>query len=402
MGHRIRPGTVGILPAGALGVGFFFHLTHGLDAMDERVCFIERAGSTSGQLIREMGTLSIATEGGVRQVSAGRVCRPTLLACADSDWLPEVLLVCTQSDQILPVVTNFVELLERLYATDGIDAAVDELPLLVLCSNGIYHLRVRRFLVEALEESTLYGRLPDLWSGAMGRIVGKLLRGVTIQTGQRDGHGGDAIYRPGPRGRTRLAGGGPAQQRRCWEVLQNLGGWFDLAEDETPTRVEFDKALVNFFGNLLGQLKAIGETGAFQLLTVRDILPEPESAETRELAHHVIAVGRAVHAYRPEETFETLYRAAMCAARIPLGHVPSSIKWLEAQLHAGTLQARVAPTEKWLLDPLIRYASTAGLDESTRYFTELIRLIEDRLTRAIAAQSKARPRDAMMSLHRSG
>ena len=78
----------------------------------------------------------------------------------------------------------------------------------------------------------------------MGRIVGKPLRGVTIQTGQRDGHGGDAIYRPGPRGRTRLAGGGPAQRRRCGEVLQNLGGWFEVADDETPTRVEFDKALV--------------------------------------------------------------------------------------------------------------------------------------------------------------
>lgn len=402
MGHRIRPGTVGILPAGALGVGFFFHLTRGLGVMDGRVCFIERAGSTSGPVLREKGTLSIATEAGLRRVSAGQVCRPTLLACADSGWLPEVLLLSTQSDQILPVVTEFVELLERLYATEGIDAAVEDLPLLVLCSNGIYHLRVRRFLVEALEESTLYGRLPDLWSEAMGRIVGKLLRGVTIQTGQRDGHGGDAIYRPGPRGRTRLAGGGPAQRRRCGEVLQNLGGWFEVADDETPTRVEFDKALVNFFGNLLGQLKAIGETGAFRLLTVRDILPEPESAATRELAHHVIAVGRAVHAYRPEETFETLYRSAMCAARAHLEHIPSSIKWLEAQLHAGTLEARVAPTEKWLLDPLIRYASTAGLDESSRYFTELIRRIEDRLTRAIAAQSKACLRGATLKLHRSG
>ena len=67
--------------------------------------------------------------------------------------------------------------------------------LLVLCNNGIHHLRVRRFLVEALEESTLYGRLPDLWSEVMGRIVGKLLRGIAIQPGQRDGHGGgpDAV-----------------------------------------------------------------------------------------------------------------------------------------------------------------------------------------------------------------
>ena len=122
------------------------------------------------------------------------------------------------------------------------------------------------------------------------------------------------------------------------------------------------------------------------MLKVRDILPDPESAETRELAHHVIAVGRAVHAYRPEEDFETLYRSAMEVARGPLEHVPSSIQWIDTQLRAGTLEAHVAPTEKWLLDPLIRYASTAGLEESARYFTELIGRIEERLARAIARE----------------
>lgn len=200
--------------------------------------------------------------------------------------------------------------------------------------------------------------------------------------------------------RTRLAEDGPAHRRRCWEILQNLGGWFEVAEDQTPTRVEFDKALVNFFGNLLGQLKAIGETGAIHLLAMHDILPELESAETRELPHHVIAVGRAVQAYRHEETFETPYRSAMCTARTHLEHVPSSIKWLEAQLHAGPLEALVAPTEKWLLHPLTRYASTAGLDESTRYFTELIWLIEDRLTRAITAQSKDRGQGFLRAIAR--
>jgi hypothetical protein len=381
-----RPGTVGILPVGALGVGFFYHLTLGLSAVDERVCFIERTGSASGRMLREEGSLLIATEGGLQKLTARSMCRPDLLTCADSGWLPEVLLVCTQSDQILPVITNFVELLERLYPTDGIDAAVAELPLLVLCSNGIYHMRVRRFLVEALEESTLYGRLPDLWSEPMGRIVGKLLRGVTIQTGQREGQGTDAVYRPGPRGRTRLAGGDLTHRRRCGEVLQSLGGWFDVAEEDTPTRVEFDKALVNLFGNLLGQLKAIDDKGEIHLLQVRDIFPEPESAETRELARHVIAVGRAVHAYRPEEEFETLYRGAMQIARGPLEHVPSSIKWIEAQLRNGTLEAQVPPTERWLLDPLIRYASTAGLEYSARYFTELIGRVEKRLALAIATR----------------
>jgi hypothetical protein len=384
MSKYVRDGTVGILPVGALGVGFFFHLTHGLDAIDGPVRFIERSGSPSALALRAKGVLRIARDGISRSIATEDVCQPDLLACAKSGWLPEIILVCTQSDRILPVITNFVELLEWLHATDGLDAAVTQLPLLVLCSNGIYHLRVRRFLVEALEESTLYGRLPDLWSEPMGRIVGKLLRGVTIQTGQREGHGADAVYRPGPRGRTRLAGGDPVNRRRCGEVLQSLGGWFDVVENDTPTRVELDKALVNLFGNLLGQLKAIDETGAFRLVRVRDIMPESESAETRELAHHVIAVGRAVRAYRPDEDFETLYRSAMEIARGPAEHIPSSIQWIETRLRSGTLEAQIAPTEKWLLDPLIRYASTAGLDESARYFTVLIERIEERLALAIS------------------
>jgi len=383
MSSRTQPGSIGILPVGALGVGFFYHLTDGLRRLDGFVSFVERSGSASGRALRAEGSLFIAAEGEVSCLPVQQICRPGLLECAESGWLPEILLVCAQSDQLLPVIANVVELLERLHAADGLDAAVSQLPLLVLCSNGIYHQRVRRYLVEALEESTLYGRLPELWSEPMGRIVGKLLRGVTIQTGQREGTGATAIYRPGPRGRTQLTGGEPTHRRRCDEILGALGGWFEILDDASPTRAEFDKALVNLFGNLLGQCRAIDDDGALHLLKVREILPENGDPELRDLAYHVVAVGRAVRAYRPEEEFETLYARALAIARGPLEHIPSSIRWLEAQLRAGTLNPRLGPTEKWLLDPLIRYASTAGLQESARYFTELIDRLEGRLALAV-------------------
>ncbi len=388
---RIEPGTIGILPAGALGMGFFYHLTHGLELVDGRVCFIARRGSESGAALRAGAVLKIGTADEVREIPAAQVCRPDLRGCFDSGWLPEVLLVCTQPDQLLAVVGEYVELLEQLHAVDGLETAVAELPLLVLSSNGIYHQRVRRFLVEALEESMLYGRLPDLWNGTMGRIVGKLLRGVTIQTGQREGAGATAIYRPGPSGVTRLGGGDPLNRKRCGELLQSLGGWFEVSESETPTRIEFNKALVNLCGNLLGQLKAIDDSGALHLLTVAEIFPEPESAETRELAQHVIAVGRAVQAYAPDEKFDDLYRSVMTVARGPLRHVPSSIKWIEFQLRAGTLEPKLTATESWLLEPLIRYARTAGLDDSASYFVELSRRVTERLELAIAARNRIGP-----------
>ncbi len=43
------------------------------------------------------------------------------------------------------------------------------------------------------------------------------------------------------------------------------------------------------------------------------------------------------------------------------------------------------PTEAWLLDPLIRYAHAAGLEDAARYFENLTRRVEQRLALAIAA-----------------
>ena len=91
-----------------------------------------------------------------------------------------------------------------------------------------------------------------------------------------------------------------------------------------------------------------------------------------------------VRAYRADEDFETLYRAVMAVCRGPLDHIPSSLKWIEDRLRAGTLRPLLTPTETWLLDPLLRYARTAGLDEAAHYLTNLRVQIEQRLAAAIA------------------
>jgi hypothetical protein len=183
----IRPGTVGILPAGALGVAFYYHLTRGLQKIDDEVVFIERTGSASGHALRAAGVLHVETEQGLRSVANPSLWKPDLLGCFDAGFLPEVLLICPQPDQLLYVLATCVRLMEQLHARGLLlpDAAI--LPTMILCSNGIYFQRTRQFLLEKLEEATLLGRLPDLWPETMPRIVAKLLRGVTIQTGQRDG-----------------------------------------------------------------------------------------------------------------------------------------------------------------------------------------------------------------------
>ena len=381
---RLRLGTVGILPAGALGVSLAYHLTAGFGRLDGRVVFLERDGSGSSAALRDHATLHIGEGEVIREVHAPELFRPTLAACAEAGQLPEVLLVCTQPDQLLGVLSSWVRLFERLHAEDGA-AGVEELPVLVLASNGIYFQRVRQFLLERLEESTLLGRLPDLWPDLMPRLVGRLMRGVTIQTGLREGGGAEAVYRPGPRGRTRLAGGDKTLRARVAALLSDLGGWYELTDEATPTRVEFDKALVNLSANLLGQLAAIDESGQFHRLKVREILAaQPESA-LRELVEHVVAVGKAVRAYAEDESLEGIFQELLHNLQRHAEHVPSSLQWIESGLRRGVLQPRLTPTEAWLLEPLIRYAHAAGVEAAAHYFEALSRQLEHRLALAIMA-----------------
>lgn len=382
---RVHKGCLGILPAGALGVAFFDHLTGELTRLDGSVCFLEREGSASGAALRAAGKLRI----GDATIDLHGISRPHLLACFDAGWLPEIVLVCTQPDQLLGMMKAIVRLIERLHSAGALDDAVSELPVFVLCSNGIYFQRVRQYFIELIEEAITFGRLPELWPDRMPRIVGKLLRGVTIQTGLREGEGADAIYRPGQRGRTQLTGGDAANRARVAEVFGSLGGWVEVAAHPSATRVEFDKALVNLCINLLGQLHAIDDAGHFRLLTIREIFAEEGSDEPRELARHVIDVGRAVGAYSAEDDFETLFSQMMASGRLYLDHVPSSLQWIEQQLRQGRLEARPTPTERWLLEPLIRYARVAALEDAAHYFERLTRQIEHRLALAVQAQGRA-------------
>ena len=377
---RVQKGCVGILPAGALGVAFFYHLTGELARLDGRVIFLEREGSASGAALRTSGVLRI----GEKAIEMRSVARPDLLACFDDGWLPEIVLACTQPDQLLGMMKTIVRLIERVHSVGALDETVSELPVFVLCSNGIYFQRVRQYFIELIEEAITFGRLPELWPDRMPRIVGKLLRGVTIQTGQREGDGAAAIYRPGQRGRTLLTGGDAANRARVAEVCGALGGWMEVAAHPSATRVEFDKALINLCANLLGQLHAIDDAGNFRALTVREILAEEASEETRTLARHVVEVGRAVGAYAAAEDFEDMYAQMIEGARLVLDHVPSSLQWIEQQLRGGKLEARLTPTEQWLLEPLIRYARAGGLENAAYYFEQLTRRIEQRL--ALAAQ----------------
>lgn len=386
--QRVREGTIGILPAGALGVSLFYHLTRELTNNDGAVFFLECAGSQSAKALREKGALAIAGRNEVRRLSAATLLRGDLLTAFEQSALPEVLLLCPNPDQLPAILNTVVQLLERMNDQHALTPEID-LPILVLSSNGIYYQRLRQQFIERLEEATLLGRLPDLWPDLMPRIVGRLVRGVTIQTGLRDGAGANAVYVPGPPGITRLAGGDQLVRQRAYELLRERGGWFELARNSSATRLEFDKAMVNLSTNLLGQFYAIDAAGRFTLLRVREIVTAEHEKEIRELVRHVFEIGRAVKTYAADEDFSSIFAQMLDTTHQHDDHVPSSLQWIGLRLRQGKLEPKLTPTEEWLLDPLIRYAHAAGLHATGEYFETLKKRA---IANLVLAAQRARPR----------
>ena len=126
--------------------------------------------------------------------------------------------------------------------------------------------------------------------------------------------------------------------------------------------------------------------GKFAPLRVCDIVTPANEPAMRELAQHVFEVGRAVKAYAADEHFEDVFARMLRTNHEHDDHIPSSIQWLGLRLRQGELELKLTPTEEWLLDPLIRYAHAAGLDETGTYFEKLKQRALSALARAAQRQ----------------
>jgi hypothetical protein len=384
---RQEAAAVGILPIGALGVAFYHYLTAPASKPSGGVAFLARRAAGKGDRWREEGSVRIETAAGRQDLAlAGRLAG-SLPEAAATGALPEIVLVCTNPDQLFDVVADYVAVVVHEHREGRLQGGTARLPMLILCSNGIYFQRIRSSFIELLEESTLLGRLPDLWPHLMPAVVGRLMRGVTIQTALRIGAGSSAVYRPGPPGRTHLTGGDRTARAEAVRRLNECGGWFEDAGDLPPTRVEFNKALVNLAMNVFGQLAAIDAHGRFGPLTVGQIAQRVPPDRIFELVVAVMKVGRGVGVFRPEETPEVVFGELQRLLTQTTGHVPSSLQLLEQQIGAGTLGPGLAPTEKWLLQPLQQYARSLGDAGTISYFEG----IERELTEAIARVVNAGP-----------
>lgn len=368
-----EPAAVGILSLGALGVAFHHHLNASAQPGEHRTAFLLRGAGAGKERWANDPVLRVERPDGMREIALSGLMAGTLSEATTDGNLPGIILVCTNPDQLQDVIEDYVSVVEGEFKAGRLAGDAARLPLLILCANGIYFQRVRSTFIELLEEATLLGRLPDLWPSLMPQIVGRLMRGVTIQTSVRRGSGAGAVYRPGPPGRTQIAGGDRAARADAVRILAGFGGWFEDAGDMPPTRVEFNKAMVNLAANVVGLLAAIDGDGRFRLMTVGEIGAPVRHPQIRELVGAVVSVGRGIGVYRPDETTEQIFRETLQAQAASASHVPSSLQWLELQLASGAVSPNLGPTEKWLLDPLQHYARSLGDKAAIAYLAGLER-----------------------------
>ncbi|RYG63315.1 hypothetical protein EON80_21500, partial [bacterium] len=89
----MKTGSVAIMPPGALGVSFFYHLTDSLKRLDGDVFFAGLDDSRSIDSLLRSG-LQISDSEGVRSIpSADNILR-NMDEVWDADRLPEILIAC--------------------------------------------------------------------------------------------------------------------------------------------------------------------------------------------------------------------------------------------------------------------------------------------------------------------
>lgn len=376
---------IGILPVGALGVAYFYHLTGGLQYADGSVRFLLRSLSSSSS--RWQGAnLQIERGGDQFELPLAELdTNETLLTAAANETLPEIVLACTNPDQLAEVLRDFVTVVEHEHQAGRLLAGKEALPALVLCSNGIYFSELQENLARLLEESTRQDRLPNLQPDILPRILGRLIRGAAAQPAARQGSSSEAVYRPGPAGRTLLAGGDKETRAAAAATLSMLGARFEDAGDLAPERAEFDKAIMNFVSNFFGLLAAIDGAGAFRPLTISEIVTPERHARMRELAEIVLRIGRGLDLYEHESSDDLFARTLQLLAPVA-EHVPSSVQWVQHQLAAGVLKPNLTPNEAWLLRPLQTRARALGDTAGLAYFEQLEAELVAAISRAAASQ----------------
>jgi len=381
----LRSGELGVHPPGALGVAFFVH------AGAER--FIGRSGDGITGLLKEAGALKLVDGDALRMVPLRGKIAANLLEADAREQMPELLLVCCNPDQLGDFTAEVVRFLESLAERGRLRSADDvrgNVPILLLPPNGVLFEEALRIFDEQLHASLLMERLPGVTPPVVEALMDRVVRGISLQAGDRRGYGAETVYLLERKGSIVFAGGGDRERERIESILSAHGYPFTHARGVPATRIEFDKAMISIVINVGGLIHTVKPDGELIDLRMGDLCKDESKTEfVHQVARAVFDVGKAAGAYPSDALFESVWAKHRDTILAHAGHVTSSLKQFRDALAQGFKDVKLFSNEEWILTPLARYAAKAGLKEEEALFRRLRREVQASMARAIRFRDRS-------------
>jgi len=375
----LREGSLGIHPPGALGVGFFVHTN--------AECFVGRGGGGVTQTVKQCGSLKLLEGDSTRVISVADRVFSNLLEAEARNRTPELLFVCCNPDQLELFTGEIVRFAQNLASRGKLRTVPDvrrRIPILLILPNGILSEQTIQTYGEQLHESMLLQKLPGVDEEIVTALLERVVRGISLQAGGRRGSGKDTVYILEKKGSLVFAGGGAFERRRIESILSDHDYPFTHARNVPGTRIEFDKAMISVVLNVGGLIHSVGQDGKLIDLRMGDLCTDPQKAEfVQRVTRAVFDVGVAVGAYPSDASYDEIWAHHKSIIFSFAGHVTSSLKFFRDELARGLSSVQLFSNEEWILTPLIRYASNAGMKDEEALFQSLRRQVQGSLARAI-------------------
>jgi long-subunit acyl-CoA synthetase (AMP-forming) len=377
-------GRIGLHPPGALGVAFYIHA--------QADCFVGRGSRGITQHLKAAGRLLLEEESRQRAIPLRGRIFANLLEAEALGRMPELLLVCCNPDQLSEVtgeLAGFIESLcgqGRLRSVEDVRAGV---PILLLLPNGIVAEQASETYADQLAEARLMDRLPGVDDAMIQALGRRIVRGVSLQAGGRRGSGAGTVYLLERKGMLVFAGGGDDERERIDRILAEHDYPFRHVRGVPGTRVEFDKAMISIVLNVGGLIHMVRPDGSLVDLRMGDLCNDPGQADfVSGITRAVYDIGRAIGAYRPEESYGQVWAGHRETILRHANHVTSSVKAFREALAAGLRSIRLFSNEEWILSPLIRYAGRLGLAREEELLRSLRTRVQESMARAIRCRDR--------------
>ncbi|MHC5111222.1 MAG: AMP-binding protein [Planctomycetota bacterium] len=375
----LQQGKLGVHPPGALGVAFFIHT--------DASCLIGRGGDGITSALIDQGLLRLQSEGKMRIVSLQGRIYANLMEADALNGLPELLFVCCNPDQLDLFTGDVVGYLESLADRGKLKSIEDvhnRVPILMVLPNGVLFELTMRTYEEQLHEAMLLNRLKGVTKQMVDALLERVVRGVSLQAGGRRGSGSDTVYVLENKGTLVFADGGAEARDRIDSILAAHGYPCKQVRGVPGTRIEFDKAMISIVLNVGGLIHTTEPNGKLIDLRMGDLCNDPTKADFVDtVTRAVFEVGQAVGAYPDHLSYTDVWSKHLKTIIANKGHVTSSLKSFRDALGHNLNGVRLFSNEEWLLTPLSKYASNAGLKKHEALFHSLKKQVQASMARAI-------------------